>query len=371
MVLSHHPSETCIISTNPNSATVPSKDHRGQYLRIIQQTNHLLLPLLEMPAYETFEANDGALLKYQSHGDKGKEALILLHGFTGSSQYFIRNFQALSKQYWVIAPDHRGHGSSAKTKHGYHVARLAMDLKNLLDHIRSIQPDCRFVGIGCSLGAAILWTYAELFDSTDFSGMVFVDQAPLQDYLPEENWTAEYGNYGCHDASSLAQARSTLVNEPNAFYRGLVEECLAYRLRPDAVSSVAKHESEADEAFFVGISQQGNPHWYAKLLANHTSYDHRDTLAYRVDTPCCIMAGKYSGCFPLAGMGASSDLINSRKPGLAKTLVVDSGHCPYPPRDPLDSCANFDTGMFYEESEKWSALVVDISQGFFTVVAST
>lgn len=92
-------------------------------------------------SYQHFLTNDGHKLYYQSHGRQTNRVLILIHGFSGSSEYFVRNFAALSQEYWVIALDLRGHGESTKATHGYHVARLAMDLSSLLDHLRAMQPE--------------------------------------------------------------------------------------------------------------------------------------------------------------------------------------------------------------------------------------
>jgi pimeloyl-ACP methyl ester carboxylesterase len=58
-----------------------------------------------------------------------------------------------------IAPDFRGHGASDKPKQGFHVARLAADLNELLDHL-SVDKDgakSGLVVVGCSLGAAVIW----------------------------------------------------------------------------------------------------------------------------------------------------------------------------------------------------------------------
>jgi pimeloyl-ACP methyl ester carboxylesterase len=52
-------------------------------------------------------------------------------------------------------PDLRGHGASEKPKAGYHVARLALDLKNLIEHFQFLEGS--ITAIGTSLGAAILW----------------------------------------------------------------------------------------------------------------------------------------------------------------------------------------------------------------------
>jgi pimeloyl-ACP methyl ester carboxylesterase len=81
---------------------------------------------------------------------------LKIHGFTGSSRVWQRNIPAFAQHYRVIAPDLRGHGESDKCKHGYHVARLAMDLRELvtyLDHGEGKE----WKAIGGSLGCAILW----------------------------------------------------------------------------------------------------------------------------------------------------------------------------------------------------------------------
>jgi pimeloyl-ACP methyl ester carboxylesterase len=285
------------------------------------------------PIYTTFKANDGEELVYQSHGHFDKISnntiLILIHGFTGSSQYFIRNFADLAREHMVIAPDLRGHGKSTKARHGYHVARLAADLRDLLElQLRPNYPGADYVGVGCSLGAAVLWTYSELFDSKHFAGMVFVDQAPLQDYIPD-SWSSSQGNYGVHDSTSLAMAQATLKFEPDEFYKGLVQGCLGYRFQPlEQEKNISNAEAQEDEGFFVNISKQGNSWWFGKLLANHTSYDHRDTIKNLVKCPSMVLAAKRSGSFPVEGLLETIRLVNEGKGmNLAVGKVVDSGHC--------------------------------------------
>jgi pimeloyl-ACP methyl ester carboxylesterase len=68
---------------------------------------------------------------------------------------FKRNVEGLSANFHVIILDLRGHGQSEKPRAGYHVARLALDLKNLIEHLRL--PEGQVSAIGTSLGAAILW----------------------------------------------------------------------------------------------------------------------------------------------------------------------------------------------------------------------
>jgi pimeloyl-ACP methyl ester carboxylesterase len=109
-------------------------------------------------ASSSYTASDGIRINYLDTGGS-KPLLILLHGFTGSSDVWQRNVPAF-KEYRVIAPDLRGHGNSEKPKHGYHVSRLAKDLRDLLEML-SAKPDITGLGpiaaIGGSLGCSILW----------------------------------------------------------------------------------------------------------------------------------------------------------------------------------------------------------------------
>lgn len=70
---------------------------------------------------------------------------------------FQKNVNRLSEHYYVIVPDLRGHGDSEKPRSGYHVARLAVDLANLLDELKLRDRGDGIKVVGASLGAAILW----------------------------------------------------------------------------------------------------------------------------------------------------------------------------------------------------------------------
>jgi len=105
---------------------------------------------------------------------------------------FKKNIPALSRKYRIIAPDLRGHGQSEKPESGYHVSRLAMDLRELIMHLENQDEfHSPIIGLGASLGCTILWSYAELFTSSAFSYMIFVDQAPLQN-SSLDGWDSQY-----------------------------------------------------------------------------------------------------------------------------------------------------------------------------------
>lgn len=290
--------------------------------------------------YLSFLANDACPLAFQSSLPSPAPApaicLLLLHGFSGSSSYFTRNLPALiTPTTWVIAPDLRGHGLSGRPQHGYHVARLALDLDNLITHLRRTFPgadNTKFIAVGCSIGAAVLWTHLELFgsgpDTSPFAGMVFVDQAPLQDRAERFGWGEGMAHRGCFDERTMLGAQEAWCERLEEAARGLVGECLGYRAgvrEGDRV--VSEGEEREDEEFFVGISRMCDGRWLAKLIADHTRYDHREAIEL-VRVPVLVMAAERSGCFSVEGMMETARRAEKGEgmEGRVFSEVFDAGH---------------------------------------------
>ncbi|KAK3357927.1 Alpha/Beta hydrolase protein [Lasiosphaeria hispida] len=289
--------------------------------------------------YDAFIANDGTSLAFQTSLQLNPPSpkphlsytrcILLLHGFSGSSTYFTRNTPTLSTHHWVVASDLRGHGRSGHSAGGYHVARLAMDLHNLLEHLRTVTdtPNIDFIPVGCSIGAAVLWTYIELFGGcTPFTGMLFVDQAPLQDRSPFFGWHEGRAHTGCYDEVTMTNAQSAWIEQPAAAARGLVAECLGYRFLPRD-EEVGVEQRRADEEFFVGISALCDGRWLARLIADHTRYDHREALEL-IAVPTVVMMGKRSGCFTREGMLETARRIRGVESMSDKVVVseFEGGH---------------------------------------------
>lgn len=319
-----------------------------------------------MMQYAEYNANDGCTLAFQtslplptspteqtcqSNGDPRRhKCILLIHGFSGSSEYFTQSFSALGQKYWVVAPDLRGHGRSGRPQGGFHVARLAMDLHQLVVHLRQSAPDLdlQIIPVGCSIGAAVLWTYVELFACADFHGFVFVDQAPLQDRSSFGDWDVSKAHRGCFDEASMLAAQRAWMSDPVEAHRGLVADCLGYRFAPRDGDDLSPARRSRDEAFFMTISAQCNQQWLARLLADHTRYDHRESIE-EITIPTVVMAGRRTGCFPLEGMAETVERVNKIRPGLAELIVFESGHW-----------------LFYEEPEKFNKAIIDFADACFT-----
>lgn len=77
--------------------------------------------------------SDGGTLNVVERGSG--RPLVLLHGITLSSLVWHYQLQDLADRYRVIAVDHRGHGSSKGGTGKWDLDRLALDLRELLEHL--------------------------------------------------------------------------------------------------------------------------------------------------------------------------------------------------------------------------------------------
>jgi len=261
--------------------------------------------------------------------------LTQIHGFTGSSNYWKHVTPLLSQTYRILALDLRGHGDSAKTPHGFHVSRLAMDLHNFLDHLGLEKEKVKVRCIAGSLGCAILWCYAELFTADVFSHMVWVDQSPMQNYSLDgaQSWGPEEANRGMNNEAAVQQLFHDLSTNPDTVYLGTIAACLSYRSHPLPNSPVTPQKHSADEAFFLTEAQRGDPMWYAQLMKDHTALDWRRTIVECFGgrkenrTRVLVVASSRSGCFPAKGPMSAVEMVNERAEGKggAEGVVVDWG----------------------------------------------
>ena len=97
---------------------------------------------------------NGIQLRVATWGEPSdaKHAVILVHGLTANSRSWFELGPVLAEQGWfVIAPDLRGRGRSAKPRHGYGLAFHADDLLGLRDALGVQTVDL----VGHSLGARV------------------------------------------------------------------------------------------------------------------------------------------------------------------------------------------------------------------------
>lgn len=232
-------------------------------------------------------ASDGVQIAFDTFGKTGP-VVVLIHGWSGSRHYFGLNSNVLGRSCRVYALDLRFHGDSGRPKWGYHVARLAADLRDFLEAL-----DLQLATVvGCSMGASVIWAHFELFGDSRISKAVFVDQVPLQNLA--EDWTL--GSKGCYDSVSLTRTQMQLRYNFPSVAKGNCDGCLSKDLGEDVLAVLSRETLKAD------------PEALGKVMADHTALDWRPLLP-RITVPCLNLIGELSGVFPEAGCRQVGHLI--------------------------------------------------------------
>lgn len=272
---------------------------------------------MQTPDTGTVAANDGVPLAYARWRPQGQPqaTLVLLHGWSGSRRYFdgvVPGF--VNAGYDVVAYDHRFHGGSGPdrqeptgaTPPGAHVARLAVDLENVLTTLDITDA----IAIGTSMGAAVLWCYAELFGKGRVSRAMYVDQAPLQNRVP--GWSL--GSKGCYDAETLANLQAAVRGDPAEFARGNADACLAGEIKvdPTTLNLLATETALADRDAL------------AALMADHTQLDWRPIVRV-LPQRALVVVGRRSAIFPPEGC----EWVASAAPDGECVVFEKSGHWLY------------------------------------------
>jgi pimeloyl-ACP methyl ester carboxylesterase len=108
------------------------------------------------PGQDAFLDLNGARLHYLAWGQPVNPPLLLLHGFTNCAATWTPLAQALSKDYYVLALDQRGHGDSAKAGIVPGGPTLADDVSAFIDALGLAAVDL----LGHSMGGNVALKFA-------------------------------------------------------------------------------------------------------------------------------------------------------------------------------------------------------------------
>jgi pimeloyl-ACP methyl ester carboxylesterase len=157
---------------------------------------------------------NGVQLYFEVHGSG--EPLLLLHGFSGSSQDWMASAADWGTQFQLLVPDLRGHGRSSTLSTSFRHEEAAADMLALLDHLRI--DACK--GVGVSAGGNVLLHMATK-QPARVKAMVLVSATsyfPAQarhimsqygDTLPEAQWEILRRRHPGGDAQIKALLAST------------------------------------------------------------------------------------------------------------------------------------------------------------------
>jgi len=139
------------------------------------------------------ESLNGVQLYFEVHGDG--EPLLLLHGFSGSSQDWMPSIAGWGPRFQLIVPDLRGHGRSTILSRPFRHDEAAEDMLALLDSLGI--PTCKALGIS---GGGNVLLHMATQQPERIQSMVLVSATPYfpaqarvimrqyADTLPESQW---------------------------------------------------------------------------------------------------------------------------------------------------------------------------------------
>lgn len=131
----------------------------------------------------------GGDVQVREDGPRRAPALVLLHGFDASMNWWTPSVRALARSHHVIRIDLLGHGGSAKPLDGYSMEDQGRLVGEVLDGLRVR----RAVLIGHSMGTDVAFALTEQRPAL-VSGLVVVDE-PASDDQADVGTTAKLGFY--------------------------------------------------------------------------------------------------------------------------------------------------------------------------------
>ena len=186
-------------------------------------------------------------------GPPGAPTLVLLHGYLASGGLnWFRTFDALSKEFRVIAPDLRGHARGVRSRRGMRLADCADDIAALIDELDTGP----VIAAGYSMGgpvAQLLWHR----HPEKVSGLVFCATAPQFDvgtrrltdaYLGAVSGLARVtGQLAAVPAAGAGLLRRVNAHRPAGFLEWAADEMRRHDIRmlTEAARSIGRFDSRA------------------------------------------------------------------------------------------------------------------------------
>jgi non-heme chloroperoxidase len=128
-----------------------------------------------------FTTTDGVRLHYRVSGSG--TPLVIFPGYGQDASKFEKNYPELDKHFTVYCLDYRGLGLSETPEYGFHIERLAMDAKEMIDYAKLK----KFYLFGHSMGNTVAWCYFSIFGQDQVLKYILGDEAPC--LISNPAWT--------------------------------------------------------------------------------------------------------------------------------------------------------------------------------------
>jgi non-heme chloroperoxidase len=231
----------------------------------------------------SFVTSDGVKLAYWEAGDG--PSLIFVPGWSANGAQYINLIALLSRSHHVYVLDPRNQGLSQRVDYGGRIARFSMDLKEFGDHLGVKSADY----VGHSMGAAILWSYIDLFGTRGIRRIAFVDE-PISIYA-HDDWSEKERL----EAGGTTTSPERMVA---AFTAGAPVSRLVTDLKPFERAQLMDSPYFVNSERFASEFVKNDPRALARVLFNHTVNDWRDVVARKIDVPAAIFSGDESNNLP-------------------------------------------------------------------------
>lgn len=234
---------------------------------------------------ETRVSTNGIALNVKTWGDPEATAVVLMHGWMGTSHSWRKLAPLLAGERFVIVPDMRGHGASDKPADGYDAVALAADIQGLLEHYGK---DGAHV-VGHDMGALVSLAFAGTYPETTLS-MTYLDE-PLVGYnlddftVYREETYGGYWHFGFNTAPGLAEI--LVEGKEQAFVDWFVP--LMHAPNPEAVTAEDRAIYAAGLKTENGIA--GSVGWYR--AAFETARQLRQLGDAGIEVPMMAWGGEY------------------------------------------------------------------------------
>jgi pimeloyl-ACP methyl ester carboxylesterase len=224
---------------------------------------------------------------------KGR-AIVLLHGFLGSSQIWDTVATTLAKQFKIICIDLPGHGQSDCFGYIHSMELMAQAVKAVMENLRLK----KYVLVGHSMGGYASLAFAELFP--DFvRGLCLFHSTSYADSDQKKK--------------DRNKAIKSVKNNPGIYVRATIKNLFAQK-------NIKHHKKEI--AFARHIARKTPRRGIIAALEGMKSRQSRDVVLHFANYPILFIIGKYDTVLPMQSL-----LDQSKLPKHKNALLLEtSGH---------------------------------------------
>jgi pimeloyl-ACP methyl ester carboxylesterase len=211
--------------------------------------------------------------------------LVFVPGWSANGAEYFNVMYLLSQRYHVYVMDPRNQGLSQRVEYGGRISRFATDLKEFSEHLGLKKADY----CGWSMGAAVIWSYIDLFGTRGIRKAVFVDE-PISIYV-HTDWSEQERV----EAGGMTTSPERMIA---AFVGGAPTNNMVVDMR------AMERYMAKDSPYFVNSESFANefikndPQATRRVLFDHVMNDWRDVIKYKIDVPVAIFSGGYSNNLP-------------------------------------------------------------------------